>query len=324
MNNELQKQVFNKEKKEGIFMIYCKNCGTQMDDNATECPICGEKNELKKEVKPNIPQPPKPKEKSTEHMSDTEMWSWLKKSSKRQVFYSTSQTAQLTEEEYFGKLTIKMDENGVPAKIEKKEVQWDRSNVTKSDYFIKPVTNAINPISCLVLFNHVGNFTFVEEKTFVTPPDLPTVPMRPLPFDENSRGGHSMMVFGIIGALIGLLFLGINPTIGLLLLVGGLGLLFYGYLLKQKIDEIVSHNKRCMEQEEAWRKAWSDWQDSIFVHSFQEDVNGQLSRIFDAVFECIKQVNGEIFNIKQIAEKEEESNANELEQLIERRKNDYK
>ena len=92
----------------------------------------------------------------------------------------------------------------------------------------------------------------------------------------------------------------------------------------QKIDEIVSHNKRCMEQEEAWRKAWSDWQDSIFVHSFQEDVNGQLSRIFDAVFECIKQVNGEIFNIKQIAEKEEESNANELEQLIERRKNDYK
>ena len=28
--------------------------------------------------------------------------------------------------------------------------------------------------------------------------------------------------------------------------------------------------------------------------------------------------------IKQIAEKEEESNANELEQLIERRKNDYK
>ena len=79
-----------------------------------------------------------------------------------------------------------------------------------------------------------------------------------------------------------------------------------------------------MEQEEAWRKAGSDWQDSIFVHSFQEDVNGQLSRIFDAVFECIKQVNGEIFNIKQIAEKEEESNANELEQLIERRKNDYK
>ena len=60
------------------------------------------------------------------------------------------------------------------------------------------------------------------------------------------------------------------------------------------------------------------------IHSFQENVNGQISRIYDAVFECIKQLNGELFTQQESAVDEESQTMNELEELINRRKATYR
>ena len=97
-----------------------------------------------------------------------------------------------------------------------------------------------------------------------------------------------------------------------------------GNTARLKVAALEEHNRNCAAQEVAWNQAWNNWENSIFLHSFQENVNGQISRIYDAVFECIKQLNEELFSQKESAEQEESQSMNELEQLIARRKDSYR
>lgn len=263
---------------------------------------------------------------SAKFMSATELWSWLKKDAKRQLFY-TDDRNEVTEEEFVSRVEEKMQENGVPAKIEKRKIQWDRSVVQRECYFVLPRTEVVNPVSYILQFNHVGNFSFVEEKTFITPPDLPEVPGKPKP-DANKYGSSiAMLIAGILFFLFGLSGLGdLNHMAGfvMILLIAGAVLAAtggYGYI---KYSVIVKYNKKCAEQEKVWNLAWSNWRNSIFVYSFQEDINGQLSRIFDAVFGCIKQVSDDIFKEQAAVEDDSSQRMSELEEMIERHKEEYR
>ena len=91
----------------------------------------------------------------------------------------------------------------------------------------------------------------------------------------------------------------------------------------QQRRKLLEHNQKCMEQEKAWNAAWDNWQQNIFLHSFQEDINGEIGRIFDSVFDCIQQLNNELFKGQALTRQEEQS-MNELEQLIARRKDEYR
>lgn len=263
------------------------------------------------------------------YMSSTELWSWLKKDSKRQRFF-TEDFSELTEEEFMHKIADKIKENGVPAHVEKRPIQWDRSSLREETYFVEPETTAVNPLSCLIQFNHIGKFTFVEEKTFITPPDLPEVPMSPLPVDPALLKKAGYLIMGIILLIIGVCFFMLNAAVGMfgslavVALLAGALLTFIGFNSSTKLKAIREHNQKCQEQEKAWNAAWTNWQNSIFLHSFQEDINGHLSRIFDSVFDCIKQVSDEEFKGRVSKEQEDSNNMNELEQLIARRKEDYR
>ena len=263
-----------------------------------------------------------------EYMSSTELWSWLQKDSKRQHFY-TEEENTLTQEDYMNRLAEKLAANNVPAAVVSKNIQWDRSSVEQRSCFVYPQSSAVNPLSCLIQFNHVGKFTFVEEKTFITPPDLPEVPMKKVKIDSDLNKRTSWLIWGAVVAVIGLLWLlntghydsKLPPLI--LLVVGG-ALAWFGLIAQQKLEELKRHNSKCAQQEKAWTAAWDNWEDSIFLHSFQENINGQISRIYDAVFECIKQLNEEMFAQKAPAEQQESRSMNEMEQQIARRKDDYR
>lgn len=259
-------------------------------------------------------------------MSATELWSWLKKDAKRQLFY-TDERNEVTEEEFVGKVEEKMQENGVPAKIEKRKIQWDRSAVQRECYFVLPQTEVVNPVSYILQFNHVGNFSFVEEKTFITPPELPEVPGKPKTDANKYASSIIMLVAGILFICFGLSGLrDLNHLAGFVmtLLILGAALAVvggYGYI---KYSVIMKYNKKCAEQERAWNLAWSNWRNSIFLYSFQEDINGQLSRIFDAVFGCIKQVSDDIFKEQAAMEDDSSQRMSELEEMIERHKEEYR
>lgn len=260
----------------------------------------------------------------TSYMSSTELWSWLQKSSKRQHFY-TEEENTLTQKEYIEQLDQKLIDNHVPANVQARDIQWDRSNVKQHIYFVQPVSDAVNPLSCLVQFNHVGKFTFVEEKTFITPPDLPEVPEKQVIISDELKKRAQYLPVGILLALVGLALVVVGfASVGVIFIAGGGVFAWFGYGAQQKLKALEEHNRKCIAQEKAWSDAWSNWEDSIFLHSFQENVNGQISRIYDAVFECIKQLNEELFSQKDSAEQEESQSMNELEQLIARRKDSYR
>lgn len=119
---------------------------------------------------------------------------------------------------------------------------------------------------------------------------------------------------------MGIALVNIFDIAGMVLVWCGIAFIIVGAVLYGNISSIKQYNKRCELQEQAWNRAWNDWQLTIFLHSFQEDINGQLSRIFDSVFGCIKQVSDEMFKGKAAIEEETSSNMNELEQIIARRK----
>ena len=257
--------------------------------------------------------------------SNNELWSWLKQSSKRQHFY-TEQVSFITEDNYFKTVGAKLHENLVPAVIEKKKFQWDRSDLYKEDYIVTPLTNAVNPLSCLIQFIHIGKFTFVEEKTFITPPNLPAVPLKKKPVNENlTKLFTTFLFYGAIIFIAGLLLNSFTRTdFGAMLIMLGVILFVTACVLLSNNQSVLEYNRKCERMEKEWEEAWRNWQDRIFIHSFQEDTNGQVSRIYDSVFECIKQVNDELFNAKEVVEVSENISINELESCIARRKDEYR
>lgn len=261
-------------------------------------------------------------ETGTKYMSDTDLWSWLKQKSKREHFY-TEEPIEIEERDFMELVQKKIKENNVPARIEEKRIRWDRSNIERNVFAVKPITEVVNPFSCLLQFNKIGKFTFVENKMFITPPDLPAVPMKPLEIDETTKMKAKNALIGAVLIVVGLILtLAISPVCLFVVLCGAI-FVAAGWKSINLIRSIEEHNKRCAEQKEKWEKAWENWSNSIFVHSFQEDINGHLSRIFEAVYECIKQVSNETLKVQPVDVQEDNHNMNELEQLIARRKADY-
>lgn len=255
------------------------------------------------------------------YMSSTELWSWLKRTSKRSSFY-TDEICSLTEGDFIDKIREKIVANNVPATIEQKYIQWDRTNIARDIYFVRPNTDAINPLTCIIQFNKVGNFSFVEEKTFITPPQLPEVPMEKKEINPNLR--QNSVGSGVFCIIIGLALYSVNSGFALMVLICGIICIVDAYLKGKKIREIEEHNATADMQYVKWNNAWKNWEKNIFYHSFQEDVNGNLSRIYDSVFACIKQVCDEVYKTKKEKEQVSELNINELEQMISRRKDEYK
>lgn len=253
-------------------------------------------------------------------MSSTELWTWLKKDSKRQQFY-TEEISKEKEEEYIAELSNKLSENCVPVAIEKRKISWDRSNAKEELYVAIPETKVVNPLTYIVQFSHVGRFTFVEEKTFITPPDLPAVPHTKVP-NNGIKGGVAIyfLIAGIAG-LFAFPAIGMENAATFLVCVG---LIAFACYQLYKIYQISEYNKKCDAELKLWNEAWDNWRTSIFLHSFQEDINGQLSRIFDSVFSCINQINEEKFKGKKTLEVQDSSDMNELEQMISRKQAEYR
>lgn len=254
------------------------------------------------------------------YMSTSELWTWLKKDSKRQQFY-TEDFSDETEAAYIEELRQMLDENGVPVTMEQREISWDRSNASEKLYIAVPKTKVVNPLTYIVQYSHVGKYTFVEEKTFITPPDLPPVPHDKIPYTGLQTGVIGYLLFTGLLCFIVPISTGIGGLWAVLLGLLCIGVAVYFINKKKKVDE---YNKKCEEELKAWNDAWDNWRTSIFLHSFQEDVNGQLSRIFDSVFASINQINEVKFKGRKTLEEQDSSNLNELEQIISRKQLEYR
>ena len=260
------------------------------------------------------------------YMTQKELWTWLKKDSKRQQFYTDDIDTE-TEDEYIDVLREKLRENQVPVKVEKRAITWDRSGAGEALYFVTPTTKVVNPLSYIVQFSHVGKFTYVEEKTFITPPKLPQSPHVKKPVDrEGLARANQMMMFGGAAIILGIVFMSMRLGTSASFTIMGAGalILFIGLFLKGRINDILQYNAKCDQEMAAWNRAWNKWQTSIFIHSFQEDANGQLSRIFDSVYTTINQLNDVKYKDRKTLEDRDINEMAELENMIKIKQQEYR
>lgn len=338
--------------------IVCTHCGERLPDGSTFCHKCGKRltvintNKPKgrrsdsdepviesptvKRSEPVIERPVVATERNNA-VAKNELWTWLKKDSKRKQYF-TENVSTMTERMFMQSVNEKMRLNGVPATIKTKEVEWDIALDKENIFYIHPDTTVSNPLTCMVQFNHVGKFTYVEEKVFITPPDLPAVPEKSVEIDPSLKGKGMFIIWGILALVAAFItysasnsyssygYYSSSPEtspITALLAIIGLALCIIGGISIHNRQEIEQHNRKCKLQLEMWNKAWSDWEDTIFLYSFQEASNGRLSRIFDAAYECIKQVADQEFTGVKSTEQDESMKMNELEEMIGRRREEY-
>lgn len=289
--------------------IRCPHCSSLINSTAQHCPWCGGiVNEIKSPPRTGLGFSPSVKEGS--------LWSWLNLQKKRQEFYSDSAT-DITEEQYVENLERKLKENEVPASLERKIVQWDDGDVQKLMWFIIPHADVVNPMSYVLLFNHVGKFTFVEEKSYITPPALPTPPG--VVKEMQYPNAITTLLIGLLLLFGGLIMLSLDTgELTGMLVIAGMVLSAWGGYGCSKRSEIKMHNDEVKKQSLAWNQAWDDWYSNRLYASFQEDVHGELSRIFDAVFSTIKQVNSELFEEKyNMTESAEDTKLKDMQELTE-------
>ena len=345
--------IMIKNRRKNKNMKICRNCGAELEDDAIFCGDCGTKFEnlemknkepnkvkdsqihfnvdnllvaedsTKKEKSKTNPRPvEKKRNKNDEYMSSNELWTSLKKKSRRFQYFNNNNAVM--EDVFIKMVSEKIIENQIPAAIERKYVQWDLSKTNTADYYIKPFIDLVNPLTCVIQFSNVGYYSFVEEKVFITPPNLPPYPDEKIKINPNDKDGSGLFMIGVLLIVVGLAMTNKSPSLAICLIMIAALLLFLGFLQRNSLNKKIEHNKRCEEQRRKWDKAWEDWKNSVFLHSFQEDVNGQVSRIYDSVFASIKQVSDELFNTDKKTEETEVMKMNELEQMINRRKDEYK
>ena len=249
----------------------------------------------------------------------TPLWTWLKKDSKKEHFYNETELT-LEENQFISAVQAKLDENMVPVKIVKEDVVWDRLEDYQTRYVIHSLDeNIVNPYSCLLSFNKIGKFTFVEENIFITPPKLTKVPGTKV--DVPLSNGNSFILYGVAAMIIGMI---IVSALLLVCLLVGICLIAYGIWLNKNIASAIEHNKQVDKDIREWNRIWDEWERKSLMCSFQEDSNGQLTRIFDAVYDTVRQVSAELIKGKIVNSEVEKSDLNDLEQLVSRRRNEYR
>ena len=221
----------------------------------------------------------------------TPLWTWLKKDSKKEHFYNETELT-LEENQFISAVQAKLNENMVPVQIAKEDVVWDRLDEYQSRYVIHSLDkNVVNPYSCLLSFNKIGKFTFVEENIFITPPKLTKVPGTKVDLPPNN--GITLILYGVVAIIIGRVVGAEIAGLLLVCLIVGICLMGYGIMLNSNRASAIEHNKQVDKDIREWNRIWDEWERKSLMCSFQEDSNGQLSRIFDAVYDTVKQVSAE-------------------------------
>lgn len=252
----------------------------------------------------------------------TPLWTWLKKDSKKEHFYNETELT-LEENQFISAVQAKLNENMVPVQIAKEDVVWDRMDEYQSRYVIHSLDkNVVNPYSCLLSFNKIGKFTFVEENIFITPPKLTKVPGTKVDLPPNN--GLSLILYGVAALIIGMVVGAQIAGLLLVCIIVGICLIAYGIMLNSNRASAIEHNKQVDKDIKEWNRIWDEWERKSLMCSFQEDSNGQLSRIFDAVYDTVKQVSAELIKGKVVSSEVEKNDLNDLEQLVSRRRNEYR
>jgi len=147
--------------------------------------------------------------------------SLLKSDTKTEIYIPPEVSLNVSLEDFYEAFKRKIAENRINADVTLNDIRWDDSEIVQKRIVVQykggDASNTNNIQQFLIGLDSVGNFTYVEEKIFLSLPDLPKFPRSKVKLpnkqevDYPSVNGHSIekpgkkeLIFCVVIGLIGL------------------------------------------------------------------------------------------------------------------------
>lgn len=265
------------------------------------------------------------------------LWSWLTKQETKKEFLCPPGLT-VTNEELAEELARQAQNNGLPARVELYEVNWDDTD-TKQDRVLIRYTGsdtATDIIQYLVGVDNMGSFAYVEEKIYLEPPHLPSLPRNKDALgSEPQKPGSDDSIWWMFGVGAVGIIIALSAGDGALLWCGLPGLLALGlfYIMMREgqkesakwqhdHEEWREWNEAAAGEEKAWLRAWENWYSDTLKVAYQAKRDDVFGRFTLAMSSTIDQVLQRLF-IDQEAElrrsTEREQTEKEIAAEMERR-----
>lgn len=267
------------------------------------------------------------------------LWSWLTKSETKEEFRCPP-GLQVSNQELAAELTRHVQANNLPAQVELCEVNWDDTNTKQTRAMVRYTgpDAKTDVVRMLVGVDQMGNFAYVERKTYLKPPALPRVPRSKK--DEGIAGltGGSAIVAligGILLVFLGFIFSNDSGSFGIVLVtvvctVPGIILTLVGIVLflkgreQERLGtEARSWNTLATEEEAAWNQTWNSWRREVVQAAYLARTDDVFGRFTSAISATVDDVIQTLFvdrNAELRRRTEHEQTQEAIEKELEKRR----
>lgn len=261
------------------------------------------------------------------------LWSWLTKSETKEEFRCPP-GLQVTNEELTNELSRQVRANNLPAQVELCEVNWDDTNTRQTRAMVRYTgpDAKTDVVRMLVGVDQMGNFAYVERKTYLKPPTLPAAPRgRKDEIGTWVGGGSAAFLIGvavmlfIFAAIFGLI--SGDVSVALFCAVPGGVLLLIGLAIQSKTNkteqEISGWNKQAKAENVAWDQAWSSWRKEVVQAAYLARTDDVFGRFTSAISATVDDVIQTLFvdrNAELRRKTEHEQTQEAIEKELERRR----
>lgn len=255
------------------------------------------------------------------------LWSGLIRQEWRKEFHCPGDLL-VTNEDFAAALRDEIMTNRIPAQISTRVVNWDGTGKRQTRVLLRySGTEAeTDVVRLLAGVDMMGNYAYVEGKTYFMPPQLPAQPQRKRAVPTDWFWVSLLFIVG------GILTFGMGTAgefgeccsiPGVIMFGIGVFMLVYNASLSDQRDQAREWND--ISDRAAWdrERAWDRWQREILTSAYLARTDDTLGRFVQAVSSCIDTVTQKLFldhNAELRKESESERTREEIEQELKKRR----
>ena len=272
---------------------------------------------------------------------DITLWSFLTQSSAKQEIFCSDEL-RVSIEEFAQELIARLKANKLPATAELVTVNWDDTNRTQPLILVRYTGTQVTTdvLQYAVGLEQLGNFAYLEKKTYLFPPKLPKITNLQKP-KKSSDHDYTvlLLLFGIVCLIFtigfsffafGLQWHGMQILLPLLIVL--IALLSTTVFIYRAIKGIIRIRKETLNKE-IWNRTkeqtdirlaqiMARWQEETLELAYVAQTTDEFGRWTSAISTTIDQVVQKLFIDRDAQTKqwqEEQKSQDEIEKELERR-----
>ena len=266
------------------------------------------------------------------------IWSVLLKSeSIAEIYVPPDLDLEVSLEDFYQVLKKQIEDKGVAnTSLTIEDVLWDEGKHSQKR-IVARYTGSDAPKNIqqiLIGLDNVGSFRYVEEKTFLSRPELPPYPKATVDVPRGSAPGLTPVLWGVGIGIVSLMLFGVSPGIAFVGLIIACGLI--GFFVKARMDysDLQSrkeaaerHNREAEDETKKWNAAWDSWNDNVLETAYLQATTNTFGRFQRAVASCVKLTVTELFEDKKAELKDtkaREVNEQQIEDQLKRKRESFK